>query len=341
MNVLDEAYERLLAAGPEFGGFLSNHGPMVVEVLAHHGFADEIHPWLDRYEQRLEPRPRGGGRIDDWHAALGDAGRLGDWLDHFDDEMRSREWRDVLATWWPRLVPGIAAAATHGVIRVGHAVRALDDADTAVRRREMGAALASWAARYRLIPTSRPAGVAGADDALATVPTVADQAGGAGHRIAQLAATPGWHEALRSLRMTSDPDAHLARTGSVAAAAARRYLTHGHGNAVMLVHAVTAPTAVLRSMPVLARDHWEVSADFAWSAAAALHAAYASPSGRTLDVPQLDPSELMARAVEHGDEHVIKLADAVVDAFGRTADPTVLAAGACSLDLIPAETLAR
>src|SRR5690606_27335249 len=112
---------------------------------------DEIHPWLDRYEQRLEPRPRGGARIDDWHAALGEAGRLGDWLDHFDDEMASRAWRDVLATWWPRLVPGIAAAATHGVIRVGHAVRALGAADTPVRRRELGAALASWAARYRLI----------------------------------------------------------------------------------------------------------------------------------------------------------------------------------------------
>jgi hypothetical protein len=341
MNVLDEAYERLLAAGPEFGGFLSNHGPMVVEVLAHHGFADEIHPWLDRYEQQLEPRPRGGTRIDDWHAALGDVGRLGDWLDHFEDEMVSREWREVLAVWWPRLIPGIAAAATHGVIRVGHAVRALGDADTPTRRRELGAALASWAARYRLIPTSRPAGAANADEALALVPTVADQTGGVGHRVAQLTATPGWHDALRSLRMTTDPEAHLARTADVVAAAARRYLTHGHGSGVMLVHAVTAPTAVLRSMPVLARDHWEVSADFAWAAAAALHAAYAAPAARQADVRVPDRSELMARAVEHGDEHVIKLADAVVDAFARTSDPTLLAAGAHGLDLIPASSLAR
>jgi hypothetical protein len=28
-----------------------------------------------------------------------------------------RPWREVLATWWPRLLHGIAAGATHGVIK--------------------------------------------------------------------------------------------------------------------------------------------------------------------------------------------------------------------------------
>ncbi|MEO7942204.1 MAG: hypothetical protein ABIR34_02255 [Marmoricola sp.] len=31
---LDEAYERFRGTGPEWGGNLSNHGPMAVEVLA-------------------------------------------------------------------------------------------------------------------------------------------------------------------------------------------------------------------------------------------------------------------------------------------------------------------
>jgi hypothetical protein len=30
-GTLDEAYERLHVTGPEFEGYLSNHGPMVVE----------------------------------------------------------------------------------------------------------------------------------------------------------------------------------------------------------------------------------------------------------------------------------------------------------------------
>lgn len=341
MNVLDEAYGRLLATGPEYGGFLSNHGPMVVEVLSQHGYDDRIHPWLDRYEHRLGPRPQGGGRIDDWQAALGDAGRLGDWLDHFDHEVGEHEWHDVLGRWWPRLVPGIVGGAAHGVIRVGHAVRALTADDTPTRRRELGAALASWAARYRMVPTSRPAGHLGADAAFERIPPVVDRDGGAGHRLAQLADMPGWHDALRSLRATDRPEAHLARTADVAAAAARHYLTHGHGNGVMLVHAVTAPTAVVRAMPAVSPHHWEASADFAWVASAALTAAYAAHEPRHADVAALDAAELMARAVEHGDEHAIKLADAVVEGFDRTGDPALLAAGARGLELIPSELPAR
>lgn len=33
----DEALERLHRTGPEFDGYLSNHGPMVVEALSRRG----------------------------------------------------------------------------------------------------------------------------------------------------------------------------------------------------------------------------------------------------------------------------------------------------------------
>ena len=42
-DVLDEAYERLFAYGPEFEGYLSNHGPMVVEVLERNRLARSLH----------------------------------------------------------------------------------------------------------------------------------------------------------------------------------------------------------------------------------------------------------------------------------------------------------
>ena len=47
-DVLDEAYERLFAYGPEFEGYLSNHGPMVVKVLERNHRSDATHAWLDR-----------------------------------------------------------------------------------------------------------------------------------------------------------------------------------------------------------------------------------------------------------------------------------------------------
>src|ERR1022692_318803 len=116
-GTLDEAYERLHATGPEFDGWLSNHGPMAAEALVRHGHSDVVESWLDDYMRRLEQFPRGVSPIGtDWRAALGDPRRVADWTDFFRAELRERPWRQVLNTWWPRLLPGVVAAATHGVI---------------------------------------------------------------------------------------------------------------------------------------------------------------------------------------------------------------------------------
>ncbi len=132
MDVLDEALQRIQHFGPERDGWLSNHAPMAVEALARHGHAAVVHRWLDGYADQLEERPRGIEPIaaDEWRDPLGDPVRTGDWLDFFDRELADEPWRQVLARWWPRLLPGVAAGATHGVIRVGHAVRALLDEET-------------------------------------------------------------------------------------------------------------------------------------------------------------------------------------------------------------------
>jgi hypothetical protein len=122
MTTLDEAYQRLHATGPEFDGWLSNHGPMAAEAMVRHGHAASVHPWLDGYMRRLEEFPRGYGPVGtDWREALGDPRRVADWTTYFRREVTGQPWRQALGTWWPRLLPGVAAAATHGVIRTGHA----------------------------------------------------------------------------------------------------------------------------------------------------------------------------------------------------------------------------
>ena len=62
-GILDEAYQRLHRTGPEFDGWLSNHGPMAAEAMARHGHAENVRPWLDGYVRRLEDFPRGTGPI--------------------------------------------------------------------------------------------------------------------------------------------------------------------------------------------------------------------------------------------------------------------------------------
>src|SRR6516225_6913847 len=125
-GVLDEAYQRLHETGPEYEGWLSNHGPMAAEAMARHGHADVVSPWL---------------------------------------------------------LPGSAASATHGIIRVGHAIRALlIDGDDHVHVAELAHGLAYWAARWQPYPGTDSQHAQAPDmtpaAALAAVPRLADQSGG-------------------------------------------------------------------------------------------------------------------------------------------------------------------
>ena len=114
----------------------------------------------------------------------------------------------------------------------------------------------------------------------------------------------------------------------------------------MLVHSATAPTAVLRTLPALREDLWAPSAAAAWTAAAALTAIYApavpAPAAVLPEAPvgPLAAEEVFARAVDHGDEHVIKFADTAADVHARTGRPAALAAAIRAAELVPRKTSA-
>ena len=52
-EVLDETYDRLADRGPEFDGFLTNHGPMAADALIRLGHADAVEAWVGRYRENL------------------------------------------------------------------------------------------------------------------------------------------------------------------------------------------------------------------------------------------------------------------------------------------------
>lgn len=324
-EALDAAYDRLRSTGPEFDGWLSNHGPMAAEALARRGHEEEIPAWLDGYCRRLEAAPGPSARIHDWRTALGDPRRLGDWLGYFDDRLHDQPWAEVLHAWWPRLLPGIAAGATHGVIRVGHAVRVLrQEGETPARLAELAQGLGYWAARWQPIPGAvGPGGTLGADAAIAAVPRVPRQSGDIRSRLGQLEHVDGWTSAQQAMAPPTDEEQFLR---DLVTAAVRRYAGQAHGSPVMLVHAATAPHAVLRTLPSLPRHLWAASAAAAWSASAAIQAAYAAPVPRPVTSAPATPADAFDRAAHHGDEHVIKLADTALDAYAWTGDDLTLAA---------------
>ena len=356
-GILDEAYQRLHATGPEFHGWLSNHGPMAAEAMVRRGHGDRVHAWLDEYMLRLEEFPRGTAIIgSSWHEALGDPRRIADWTAYFQREVTEQPWRQTLETWWPRLLPGVVAAATHGVIRVGHAVRALtQDGEDADHVAELAHGLAYWAARWQPVPgttATQPYRLAVSADpqpaaprptaaqALAALPRIADQSGGIRDGLAQLAEHPSWPAALAAPQIPASTSALWSWLADLVHATATRYLYYGHGEGIMLVHSATAPNAILRTLPMLDRTLWPASVSASWAAAASLTAIYApaAPAPQTElphppDGPEA-PAEVFARAVEHGDEHVIKFADTATDVYERTGDPDALAAAVRAATLI-------
>ena len=183
--VLDEAFDRLAGSDFELPNGFVNHGPMACEALDALGLDDQIGDWSRRFAEMVGAGPRpeapssfsGSGWID----ALGDYQRLPEWIGHFEQSLDGQDWRSVVGEWVPRLVPGLRAALFHGVIRTGHAVRAIDAADTTARRAELARSLAYWAARCTpgLLPPKggRPEAVDGA--------VVAAAALGARHFVAQ------------------------------------------------------------------------------------------------------------------------------------------------------------
>ena len=268
----------------------------------------------------------------------------------------------MLTTWWPRLLPGVAAAATHGLIRTGHVVRTLladegKDEGTAANQPtldELAHALAFWAARAQPVPPSAdPSGRLDPLAALDAVPRVASQQGDLAARFGQLTGASGWPAAVGRLRPAATPDQAPARLADLVAAATMRYLTHGHGQPVLLVHTATAPNAVLHALPALPARLWAPSLTAVWAASAAIFAAFAPPEPAHPEPAHPEPAhpeganpkgaspgpgttaDVLDRAVDHGDEHVIKFTDTAAEAYTRTGQPDTLAAALRAVTLIP------
>jgi len=128
----------------------------------------------------------------------------------------------------------------------------------------------------------------------------------------------------------TDPDEAHRRLTELVRATTHRYATHGHGEETMLVHAATAPNAVLRVLPALPQSLWIPSLRAAWTASAAVTAMYAPDTPVAYNAPgNATPEEVLELALAHGDEHVIKLTDTALD----VGDERALAAALRSIEL--------
>ncbi|MFZ0205384.1 MAG: questin oxidase family protein [Roseiarcus sp.] len=146
----EQELQRLLvecrAFSGEFPDFLANHLPMVLVAMHRLGGSDErLNAFFATYRDanRLPAPPARVAPIarESWDAALGDRARERDYIDFFHSEVARIGARAAVASYLPRLLPGLAASATHGLMRLAYGALREDSAEIAI-------ALGYWAATY-------------------------------------------------------------------------------------------------------------------------------------------------------------------------------------------------
>jgi hypothetical protein len=314
---LDDALEVLSPYGPELTNGNFNHAPMVVEALCALGRPDAVFPWIEAYRARIMPRPTSAEPVDwsQWRSHLGHRESFPAWSRLFVAELSEAPWHSMLDRWAQRLAPGYSAAATHGVIRVGHAARSLSECETRVRLRELADALASWAASYSELPTMSDAkpGRFTPREALAAVPVVPPERRPPGNittALNRLIEFPEFTSAIDLVDLGTDLDATLAELAELFACV---YLANATDTRtfIVFVHSVTAVHALGNIIPHVSETTARSLARYAWQAGCGLYAAFGGAAPRdSIDAGDDDSEALVDQAVENGDEHVIKFTEA-------------------------------
>jgi hypothetical protein len=341
---LDEALEIVAPFGIELRNGNSNHAPMVAEALCAMGRPEAVPPWIARYRERMLPRPGANARIggEDWRVALGDRRRFADWGAFFGEELRETPWREVLDRWVERLRPGFCAAATHGVIRVGHAARSLAEGETRERRRELADAFASWAATYQELPTSdhETNGAMAPRQAIARVPIVPlDRRNEGGNITASLAMLGDFPEFTPSIGLLDTEGDLASLVAELTEVFARIYLANARDirTTIAFIHGVTSPAALGNIALHISDRTARAAARYAWQAGCGLYSCFGRGTATAEEFrrSEVDEDGLVDRAIAHGDEHVIKFTEACLRRHALSPSPVYFAAADHVSSMIP------
>jgi hypothetical protein len=329
----------------------STHWSMATETMVQLGYADNVHEWAGHYRTKRKhlPMPERVERIDgeveaSWKAALGARPRATDWQLFFEQRLAEEPWAEVVRTWWPRLAPGMSAGLTHGLIRTAHAIRSLErapDAPSALQLKELAAGLAYWAAFHFTQPGPNAlSGTRGFPDAVAAVPRLDPELrAGTIDRGRYKNEIPGWRDAISALARPTDLQQALS---DMTLAFAQANLVHARGFPVPLLHTLTAPAALRMVLHVLPDEEHLPSYVAVWEAVAAVLANFAPPDPAEASIAQLEegeeiPSEeeLVARAIDNGDEHAIKFTEACLREHALRPDRRYLLAATRLIPRLP------
>jgi hypothetical protein len=336
----DEALDELASCDIALKNGNSNHAPMVAEALCALGHPEAVGPWLSLYRSRLQPRPASREPIasEAWHQILGRRDRFADWAVFFAGELETDPWQSALDRWVRRLAPGFCAAATHGVIRVGHAVRGLAQGETPSRRRELGDALASWAATWQTLPEgdTAPGAAMRPEQAIRVVPLLPATHRRPGNIVTALSALADFPEFVPVAGLVDTAGRLEPQIAELCELFARIYLANARDipTTIAFIHGVTSLTALGHIAPRVGEVTARLALRYAWQSGCALYACYGEAPPVAGALPGGDAGGLTEAAIANGDEHVIKFTEACLSRNQFAASAVYAAAAAHVADMI-------
>jgi hypothetical protein len=217
-------------------------------------------------------------------------------------------------------LPGLFAGAAHGLLRVAHAVRALEASDTPTRRRELGLGLAYWAARHQELPgvpgrNAEPGfGPDACFAAAAVVPAAQRRPGLFFDAVGSLHGTDAGDAFVDVVeRFDAESESPDALVHVLCRIAAENYLANPQAR-IAYVHCLTAPSALRLLAPFLDDTLRRRAIGLALQASLALHVVSSggSPPAVAPEVLRLaeDEAEIRYRAACSLEEHAIKFVEA-------------------------------
>ena len=338
-DVLDEALKMMSDFAP-----LSNHGPMAAEALVSVGRSDFVIPFVESYRKRFSaayPPKYQTITENNWKDALDDDRRTSDWIEFFNRELKENDWKRVVEKWSERLAPGLSAAAAHGLIRTGHAVRSLTAQENDLRKRELAEALSYWAAYYQVLPEAKNAknqNLALAD-AIKKIPILPPEKRSRGSIMDQLKTLndfPAFGETIDFVGVAGKPEEILsALTETFAEIYAKNVSPR---NNIALIHAVTGSASIRCLLPFLSKPTTEKMLRYGWQAAAGIYSISGNETNNQISEEKINVEDLIEKAVTSKEEHAIKFAAACVGEYTLNQNPVYLRAATDALGRLQRHT---
>ncbi len=318
----------------EYRGSMSNHLPMTLVALYALGADDtRLQAHAAFYARRLlpAPAPQTWPRGEPWPARLGQRAAWPAYRHLFAEWLERETGTAVLRQVLPLLLPGVAGAAFHGLIRVAYAT-------SVGHAGELADALAYWACCHQRLPQpapgddTHPAADLHSDPGRVLAQLLHDarnfrsSAGLIAERTLAAAAAPAFARQVRRLQLGDDAQEMLGR---LARLAAEGYV-QSHDFTVL--HLATSAHAMQVLWPLL--DEPEAAVRHYWAAfAAAVLGTSWRPGPKPLPPPpDLPWPEVFQRATASDNEHVVKLVFSCREQFRASGDEVYRRAAARAVE---------